>query len=509
MHYALKSSVFLRQLRFHGWLHTETTRHISSKTKWGDDEKTALIDLINQTGKGKVNGDWDKVVRHIEQTPINHFNRWTEDDQRRLEEVVQNEFLYRYRTVDWQIVSRLLGRSATSCFQNYRKYMSGNNNGATQKTHGQNNQTVIDQATRIIDRHRRGADSQGVVTVDWHAVATETGKPMLVILGLLVRELQLKGSVPGVHIQPLQYPQMWQPSHLDRLQQLVDEHSHEMDRLNIQMVSLYMGIDQTSCARALDGLLQKKDAGIAKVPKQWSADEIQRFQKALEEVGGHKNWNQVSALVGTRSARACCSYWHRLNSLLADQKQAPMWSVDQIAKVTEMIRTKPPHTRLLPAVIKLYPDKSPEEIKLLLRKCSNRVSNVRLYRQLRQDADALVQCVNQEREANDGSVVDWRAVGKKMGAPPTLCKMHYERLSRKQNAFARWSKDEVQRLEWSVGECTRKIQGGSVDKAFVVVVDWEFVSKMVGSRSPVQCRVKHGQLSKKKIRQGEGGSGGD
>ncbi|KAJ2887177.1 hypothetical protein FB639_001426, partial [Coemansia asiatica] len=435
MLFALKTHV--RRLYPLCHLYTTAASTITASSTWGETEKKALIDLVNRSYRGKIKGDWDAVVRNIEQTPTKHYRRWTFDEVRTMAEMVQTEFGNRRLGAEWQEIGRRFGRSPSSCISNYYRYLHEQKD-AISNNQFCGDQELVEQVSSVIDKHSQDADSKGVVAVDWHAVALETGNPILDILESLNRMLQVHKTkndatqshyqipcVPIIVIQQLLYPQAWLPSHIQRLQRLVNENQDQMIRLNIQIVSLFMGIDQRSCALALDELLEKKNTGIAAKGKRWAKDETERLRMAIKENGVDQTWDLISARVGTRSAQACYSYWHRARNEAAikAKNNKNIWTAEQLARVTEMIWNKRRSSRILPLVCKLFPDMSQVEARLLVKKCSARVTSLRLSKQLTQDQDTLVKCVDEVRDAEGN--IDWRAVGSRMQAPPALCRVRY------------------------------------------------------------------------------------
>ncbi|KAJ1815165.1 hypothetical protein LPJ56_004645, partial [Coemansia sp. RSA 2599] len=359
-----------------------------------------------------------------------------------------------------------------------------------------------------IERNRQDADSKGVVAIDWQAVARETGRPMLDILNQIssliassksddaasAAQTRAQMPIPRIHIQQLQYPQEWLPSHVERLQQLLDDNKHEKKDINIQVVSLYMGIDQASCALAFDQFYRKKDSvGIMDTRKPWTAAEKERFMMAVKACGKHIDWKQVSAKVGTRSRVACHTHWYSLGYVKTKSKNIA-WTAEEIARTTEMIQNSLPHTHILPTICKMYPDRSHGDLRDLISRCRNKLTYRRMYRRLQDNPELLDQCVNEVRDAEGN--IDWGAVGKKVGAAPSMCKTYYERrVVYKKTISVRWSMAEVDRLKWAIKEHRRMKEQGQ-QGAHRGSIDWHFVAMMVGSRSPNKCLTKYLYLKK-------------
>ncbi|KAJ1828581.1 hypothetical protein LPJ56_001028 [Coemansia sp. RSA 2599] len=417
--------------------YTRTSPTLAPQAAWDDDEKSTLIDLINTKYRGKIKGDWDAVTRHVEQTPVKRYHRWSDDEVRRLEEIVRTEFMGKNRHFVWEEIGGRLGRSANSCYVAHYKYMERQRE-AGWAGPGHRDVEVVQKAASAIERHRLDADSKGVVAIDWQAVARETGKPMLDILNLLsalivssksddaasAAQTRAQMPIPRIHIQQLQYPQEWLPSHVERLRQLLDDHKHEGKDINIQIVSLYMGIDQASCAPALNQFYRKKDsAGIIDIKAPWTAAEEERLKKAVKASGKPRDWEQISAKVGTRSKLACHTHWYSLG-YVKTRSENIAWTAEEIARTTETIQNSLPRTHILRTIRKMYPDRSHGDLRELIRRCRNKLNSKQNNKQLRDGLESLDRCVEEMRDA-DGNV-DWGAVAKKVGAPPSMCKSYYE-----------------------------------------------------------------------------------
>ncbi|KAJ1822727.1 hypothetical protein LPJ56_000575 [Coemansia sp. RSA 2599] len=197
-------------------------------------------------------------------------------------------------------------------------------------------------------------------------------------------------------------------------------------------------------------------------------------------------------MVGTRSEIACPDQWYR-NVCKEVPKEKIAWTAEEIAHVTEMIQNNPPGTVLLPTIRKMYPDRSHRDISALARQCRDRLIHRRMHKQLRENSELLDQCVKEMRDA-DGNV-DWGAVSKKMGVRPSICKIYYERCLSKKASPVNWSMAEVDRLQWAIKEYKRR-KDQSQQGALRGPIDWQYVSMMVGSRTPVQCRNKYAKLVK-------------
>ncbi|KAJ1821730.1 hypothetical protein LPJ56_001082 [Coemansia sp. RSA 2599] len=490
--------------------YTRTSPTLAAQAAWDDDEKSTLIDLINTKYRGKIKGNWDAVTKHVEQTPAKRYHRWSDDEVRRLEEIVRTEFMGKNRHFVWEEIGGRLGRSANSCYGAYYKY-------ARKPIKAELldpklcSKEVEQKAASAIERNRQDADSKGVVAIDWQAVARETGRPMLDILNLLnsllvwsksddapsAAQARAQMPIPRIHIQQLQYPQEWLPSHVERLQQLLDDNKHEKKDINIQVVSLYMGIDQASCALAFDQFYRKKDSvGIMDIRKPWTAAEKERFMMAVKACGKHIDWKQVSAKVGTRSRQACHTHWYSLGYVKTKSKNIA-WTAEEIACTTEMIQNSLPHTHILPTICKMYPDRSHGDLRVLIRRCRNNLNSKQQNKRLRDGLESLDRCVEEMRDA-DGNV-DWGAVAKKVGAAPSMCKSYYERrVVYKKTLSVRWSTAEVDRLKWAIKEHRRMNDQGQ-HGALRGSIDWRFVAMMVGSRTRIQCQIKYAHLRKTEV----------
>ncbi|KAJ1801307.1 hypothetical protein LPJ75_006443, partial [Coemansia sp. RSA 2598] len=361
----------------------------------------------------------------------------------------------------WEEIGRQLGRSARSCRGAYYKY-ARNQIKAEFLDPKFYSMEVVQKAALAIERHKQDADSKGVVAIDWQAVAREAGRPILDVLNQLNSLLVSSKSddtasaaqtntptpILHIHIQRLQYPQEWLPSHVERLQQLLDDHKHERKDINIQVVSLYMGIDQTSCALALDQFYRKIDSvGIMDSRKPWTEAEEERLKEAVKACVGRISWVQVSAKVGTRSKTACSRHWYFLGYVKTRSKKNA-WTAEEVAHITEMIHNSPPGTVLLPVISKMYPDRSRGDIGLLLRRYRTMLIHRQMYKRLRENPESLVQCVDEMRDAEGN--VDWSAVSKKMGASSNVCKTYYENCKSKKASRVKWSMAEVDRLQWAI-----------------------------------------------------------
>ncbi|KAJ1801050.1 hypothetical protein LPJ75_006467, partial [Coemansia sp. RSA 2598] len=384
---------------------------------------------------------------------------WSGDEVRKLDEMVRAELRSKRLPDMWEEIGLQLGRSARSCRVIYGQYKR------RQKEIGwadlrRRNMEVAQKVASAVEGHKQDADSKGVVAIDWQAVAREAGGPILDVLNQLNSLLVSSKSddtasaaqtntptpIPHIHIQQLQYPQEWLPSHVERLQQLLDDHKHERKDINIQVVSLYMGIDQTSCALALGQFYRKIDSvGIMDSRKPWTEAEEERLKEAVKACVGRISWVQVSAKVGTRSKRACSRHWFTLDYIKARSKKNA-WTAEEVAHITEMIHNSPPGTVLLPTIRKMYPDRSRGDIVVLLRQCGNKLIHRQMYKRLRENPESLVQCVDEMRDAEGN--VDWSAVSKKMGVQPSICKKCYE--DRKKASRVKWSMAEVDRLQWAI-----------------------------------------------------------
>ncbi|KAJ1820090.1 hypothetical protein LPJ75_001026 [Coemansia sp. RSA 2598] len=492
------------------WLHplcrpyTRTCPTLAARAAQSDGTKSKLVDLANKKHQGKIEGDHDAATKHVEQTPAKRYHRWSDDELRKLEEMVRTGLRSTKPPALWEEIGRQLGRSARSCSIAYYAYAKKQIKAGLLDPKLYNVE-AIQKAASAIERHRQDADSKGVVAIDWQAVARETGKPMLDILNQISSLIMLSKSddaasaaqtraqmlIPYIHTQRLQYPQEWLPSHVGRLQQLLDDNRHQRKSINIQVVSLYMGIEQASCALALNQLYRKIDSvGIMDSVKPWTAAEKERLKKAVKACGKPMDWKRVSAMVGTRSEIACCDQWYRnIRKEVPNEKIA--WTAEEIAHITEMIQNSPPGTVLLPTICKMYPDRSHGDIKRLLRRCRDNVTHEQMYKQLRENPELLDQCVDEMRNAEGN--VDWSAVGKKMGVRPSRCKRHYENRMSKKTSPVNWSMAEVDRLQWAIKEYKRR-KDENPQGALRGSVDWHFVSMMVGSRTVNQCINKYLKL---------------
>ncbi|KAJ1807988.1 hypothetical protein LPJ56_006163, partial [Coemansia sp. RSA 2599] len=382
--------------------YTRTCPALAARAAQSDGTKSKLVDLANKRHQGEIEGDRDAVAKHVEQTPAKQYQKWSGGEVRKLDEMVRAELRTKRLPEAWEEIGRQLGRSAQSCRAVYYKY-ARNQIKAESLDPKFYSMEVVQKAVLAIERHKQDVDSKGVVAIDWKGVAQEAGRPMLDVLNQLNSLLVSSKSndaasaaqtntptpIPHIHIQQLQYPQEWLPSHVERLQQLLDDHKHERKDINIQVVSLYMGIDQTSCALALGQFYRKTDSvGIMDSRKPWTEAEEERLKEAVKAYVGRISWEQVSAKVGTRSKTACSRHWQFLGYIKTRSKKNE-WTAEEIAHVTETIQNNPPGTR-----------------------CRNKLIQGHMYWRLRENPESLVQCVDEMRDAEGN--VDWSAVSKKM-----------------------------------------------------------------------------------------------
>ncbi|KAJ1828579.1 hypothetical protein LPJ56_001026 [Coemansia sp. RSA 2599] len=490
--------------------YTRTCPTLAARAAQSDGTKSRLIDLANKKHQGKIEGDHDAATKHVEQIPSKRYQRWSDDELRKLQEMVRTRLRSTKPSALWEEIGRQLGRSACSCYVIYYKY-------ARKPIKAEfpdpklYNVEAVQKAASAIERNRQDADSKGVVAIDWQAVARETGKPMLDILNQIssliassksddaasAAQTKAQMPIPRIHIQQLQYPQEWLPSHVKRLQQLLDDNKHQKRDINIQVVSLYMGIDQASCAPALNQFYRKKDSvGIKNAEGPWTAAEKERLKEAVKAYVGRISWEQVSAKVGTRSRQACNARWYTYDFIETKSKNIA-WTAEEIARVSEIIQNNPPGTVLLQTIRKMYPDRSHRDLQELISRCRNKLTYRQMYRRLQDNPELLDQCVNEMRDAEGN--IDWSAVGKKIGALPSICKTYYERrVVYKKTLSARWSMAEVDRLQWAIKEHRRMKEQGQ-QGAHRGSIDWHFVAMMVGSRSPNKCQIKYLQLKKTRV----------
>ncbi|KAJ1817596.1 hypothetical protein LPJ56_004029 [Coemansia sp. RSA 2599] len=486
--------------------YTRACPTLAARAAQSDGTKSKLVDLANKKHQGKIEADHDAATKHVEQTPAKRYHRWSDDELRKLEEMVRTGLRSTKPPALWEETGRQLGRSARSCSIAYYLYAKKQIKAGLLDPKLYNVEAV-QKAASAIERHRQDADSKGVVVIDWQAVARETGKPMLDILNQIsslivssksddaasAAQTRAQMPTPYIHIQQLQYPQEWLPSHVERLQQLLDDNKHQRKNINIQVVSLYMGIEQTSCAIALSQFYRKIDSvGIMDAKGPWTAAEKERLKKAVKACGKPLDWKRISAMVGTRSGSACNDQWYTRGYTKTQSKNIA-WTAEEIAHVTEMIQNNPPGTVLLPTICKMYPDRSRGDISTLARQCRDRLIHRRMHKQLRENPELLDQCVDEMRDAEGN--VDWSAVGKKMGVRPSKCKTYYENRMSKKASRVKWSMAEVDRLQWAIKEHKRMKDQGQ-QGALRGSIDWHFVSMMVGSRTLNQCITKYTKLVK-------------
>ncbi|KAJ2718190.1 hypothetical protein GGI07_005858 [Coemansia sp. Benny D115] len=472
------------------------TSRIRPSPDWSDSKKAELIKLINTSYRDKIAGDWDLVIRHIEDIPAKHQQIWTENESKRLGEYIHTNYVSKRIAIDWEQVARALGRSAQTCLTVYYTRASSSWNSDRRKQVEASDREALARIRPLMSRHSQAADRHGVVAVDWEHIAKEMEMPFADLLATVLRSGGDAPELQPEHLPPLKYPQDWSPEHLQRLKQftllqtgsaneppawhagsdtLVDS------KVDTRQASLYMGVHLADCAEALEGYV-RAGSGLKTKHREWSDSELERLKEACAQPKKYPHWKQVAAYVGGgRSSMSCTSMWQRLEN----QKYEGLakWTPEENARLEEYLLRCTPKRSHLNDLCKMFPDKERVQVRAQLSRIKVRVRMRTGYQLATQNSDKLQRLVAEATSSDN--IVDWNAVAKEMKVTPRICKRVYGNLTRKHNCRATWSDEEQARFAQALRE--------GLDKPGF---SWNKISRIMSTRSVEQCISRHTYLKK-------------
>ncbi|KAJ1952201.1 hypothetical protein GGI12_006307, partial [Dipsacomyces acuminosporus] len=85
------------------------------KPAWTQSEQDKLIRIINAKYRDKVAGNWELVVQHIKDIPVNYRHPWTQKEHNDLALHIKTHYYQAGRRLNWTKIGRAFGRTALSC----------------------------------------------------------------------------------------------------------------------------------------------------------------------------------------------------------------------------------------------------------------------------------------------------------------------------------------------------------------------------------------------------------
>ncbi|KAJ1949355.1 hypothetical protein EC988_004806 [Linderina pennispora] len=265
----------------------------------------------------------------------------------------------------------------------------------------------------------------------------------------------------------------WTAELLTELQDLVQANFSTGRPLNWTKIARTMGRSPTACFCAF---YQNRTHAHPPMPavlpvagyKRWTSSEQSRLNEAVEDLGT-RDWENVAQRVGSRSPSSCRTFWRSQQKIPSGK-----WSEKERRRLVEVLEATPKHTRVVPILAQMFPDKSPDDLRGELHRARAALSYHTYSKWTAGRIRTLMDCVKEQKD------IDWHSVAEKVGGVTvSMCQTKYQAIRAKSAAcgVARWTAEEVDRLDSAV----RDTQGR---------INWQEIARTVGTKTTKQCYVK-------------------
>lgn len=417
---------------------------------------------------------------------------WNEQEERELFELVRGEYVMRGRKIDWNEVGQKMGRPINLCRKTYNttRFSEGKGNANGQLEHakielGEETRSQLEMAIAI---HYVTAEC-----VDWDRLSQNSNIPVLQLLSWVKDTESLRQLVPMSH---LSNTREWTQQQADKMHSFIDKQFGKS--IDWTIASLYMSIDEVSCAQMYTQLRNNAGGLLGKV--NWTAEEKEKLVAAVAEYpsGSSISWVEVAKKVGGgRSNKHCYNQMRRIWQKEAEKDQ--VWTKDELNTIETEIGDAEGGQFNIDKLCSLIPGKTREQVEVKSQFLKERLMCKRRSRLNQQDKERLFSLVDEQMpnlmseysslSASEKAKftydhfdqIDWQKVGKALAKAPAKCKDTCLGILSRSVIPLVWTEEETERLHRAVA----LFDGRDID--------WFTVSTMLGNKTNSQCRSKYVQ----------------
>lgn len=236
----------------------------------------------------------------------------------------------RGRKVDWEQVGTDLGRPARECEDKFKEL----------KSTGKRRKSTVQPVSTSVPLDKKTEEKLEVAiavcyaskdSVGWDTLAKDMDIPILRMLSWAKDTQSLFQRVPMVI---LDNPREWTDQRKAKIKSFIGKHFGKA--IDWGIVSLYMSIDEFSCAQMYTQIKNHASGVFGKA--NWSEEKKERLKAAVAEYppGTPVSWVEVLKKVGGgRSNKHCYNYMHRIWK--AEAEKDNVWTNEELGKIEKVI----------------------------------------------------------------------------------------------------------------------------------------------------------------------------